>query len=118
MISNAFDTRGGLTYVDRLDFTRGSPLRAVRRMAWPTVKLHVDDSTLTLSSRTSSDTLRHVQVEALPHRPLHGRFPLPATAVSFQVEGRDQVLLFWTPRVGAVLRKLADLGWDAEDPRS
>lgn len=47
--------------------------------------------------------------------PVPRRFPLPATAVSFEVEGRDQVLLFWTPRAGAVLRALEELGWDAED---
>ncbi|WCN80139.1 hypothetical protein [Micromonospora sp. LH3U1] len=116
MISDTFVTRGGLTYVDRRDFTRGDTLSAVRRLAWPTVKLHADDSTLTFSSRTGSDTLQHAQVTALPHRPFHGRFPLPASAVSLEVEGRDQVLLFWTPCVGAVLRELAELGWDAEDP--
>ncbi|MEW2429094.1 hypothetical protein AB0877_13870 [Micromonospora sp. NPDC047644] len=33
-----------------------------------------------------------------------------------EVEERDQVLLFWTPRVGAVLRALEKLGWDAEQP--
>ncbi|RLP92184.1 hypothetical protein [Micromonospora sp. CV4] len=116
MISETFDARGGLTYVDRLDFTRGDTLKAARRLAWPTVKLRADESTLTFSSRTSSDTLQQFSTVALPHRPFHGRFPLPATAVSFQVEGRDQVLLFWTPRVGAVLRELGKLGWDAEDP--
>ncbi|MEU8014002.1 hypothetical protein [Micromonospora parva] len=115
MISESFDARGGLTHVDRLDFTRGNPLRAVRRMAWPTVKLHADNSTLTFTSRTGSDTLEHFHVTALAHRPLYGRFPLPATAVSFEVEGRDEVLLFWTPRAGAVLRALEKLGWDAED---
>ncbi|MER7589619.1 hypothetical protein ABTW72_19000 [Micromonospora sp. NPDC127501] len=116
MISETFDARGGLTYVDRVDFTRGNPLRAVRRMAWPTVKLHADDSTLTFTSRTGSDTLEHFSVAALAHHPVHRRFPLPATAVSFDVEGRDQILLFWTPRAGAVLRALDKLGWDAEQP--
>ncbi|MBM0204879.1 hypothetical protein JNW90_18730 [Micromonospora sp. STR1s_5] len=37
-------------------------------------------------------------VAALAHHPFHRRIPLPATAVSFDVEGRDQILLFWTPR--------------------
>ncbi|RAO22647.1 hypothetical protein MED15_01496 [Micromonospora noduli] len=116
MISETFDARGGLTYVDRLDFTRGNPLRAVRRMAWPTVQLHADGSTLTFTSRTGSDTLEHFYVAALAHHPFHRRFPLPATAVWFDVEGRDQILLFWTPRAGAVLRALDKLGWDAEQP--
>ncbi|WP_433311352.1 hypothetical protein ACQP0U_24730 [Micromonospora sp. CA-269861] len=97
MISETFDARGGLTYVHRLDFTRGSSLRAVRRMAWPTVKLHADDSTLTFTSRTGSDTLEHFYVAAVAHHPFSRRFPLPATAVAFEVEERDQVLLFWTP---------------------
>ena len=116
MISETFDARGGLTYVDRLDFTRGDTLRAARRLAWPTVKLHADESTLTFTSRSGSDTLEHFYVAALAHHPFHRRFPLPATAVSFEVEGRDQVLLFWTPRAGAVLRALDKLGWDAEQP--
>ncbi|MEU4553117.1 hypothetical protein [Micromonospora violae] len=115
MISETFDARGGLTYVDRLDVTRGNPLRAVRRMAWPTVKLHADDSTLTFTSRTGSDTLEHFYVAAAAHHPFHRRFPLPSTAVSFDVEGRDQILFFWTPRAGAVLGALGRLGWDAED---
>ncbi|MGC4847692.1 hypothetical protein ACLQ3F_10660 [Micromonospora sp. DT15] len=116
MISETFDTRGGLTYVDRLDFTRGDTLRAVRRMVWPTVRLHADDSTVTFTSRTGSDTLEHFYVAAVAHHPFHRRFPLPATAVAFEVEERDQVLLFWTLRVGAVLRALEELGWDAEQP--
>ncbi|MFE9919136.1 hypothetical protein ACFYPG_28655 [Micromonospora sp. NPDC005553] len=116
MISETFDTRGGLTYVDRLDFTRGDTLRAVQRMVWPTVRLHADHSTVTFTSRTGSDTLEHFYVAAVAHHPFHRRFPLPATAVAFEVEERDQVLLFWTPRVGAVLRALEKLGWDAEQP--
>ncbi|MEU8128071.1 hypothetical protein AB0B68_12700 [Micromonospora sp. NPDC049049] len=116
MVSETFDTRGWLTYVDRLAFTQGDTLRAARRMAWPTVKLHADDSTLTFTSRTRSDTLEHFYVAAVAHHPFHRRFPLPATAVAFEVEERDQVLLFWTPRVGAVLRALEKLGWDAEQP--
>ncbi|MEU8406118.1 hypothetical protein AB0C19_07920 [Micromonospora sp. NPDC048842] len=116
MISKTFDARGGLTYVDRLDVTRGNPLRAVRRMAWPTVKLHADDRTLTFTSRSGSDTLEQFNVAALAHHPFYRRIPVPATAVCFEVEGRDQVLLFWTPRVGAVLRALDELGWDARQP--
>ncbi|MEW1588279.1 hypothetical protein AB0283_22895 [Micromonospora vinacea] len=116
MISKTFDARGGLTYVDRLDFTRGNPLRPVRRLAWPTVKLHADGSTLTFTSRTGSDALDHFSVVALAHHPFHRRFPVPASAVAFAVESRDQVLLFWTPRAGAVLRALDRLGWDAEQP--
>jgi hypothetical protein len=115
-VANTFTARGGLTYVDRLDFTRGAPLTAVRRTAWPSVRLRADEAALTLDSRAGSDTLTFTDVTALPHRPFHGRFPLPAAAVSFEVEGRDQVLLFWTPRPGAVLRGLARLGWDAEEP--
>ncbi|MEV4658724.1 hypothetical protein [Micromonospora sp. NPDC049301] len=115
MVLNSFVARGGLSYVDRLDFTRGDTARVVRRLAWPTVGLRATDTTLTFSSRTGADTVQHAQVTAQPHRPFYGRFPLPASAVSFEVEGRDQVLLFWTPRVGAVLRGLAKLGWDAED---
>ncbi|MEK8109874.1 hypothetical protein NKG94_46450 [Micromonospora sp. M12] len=79
------------------------------------MRLHVDDRTLTFTSRTGSDTLEQVDVAALAHHPFHRRFPLPATAVSFDVEGRDQVLLFWTPRANAVLRALDKLGWDAEE---
>ncbi|MET7946589.1 hypothetical protein [Micromonospora sp. NPDC005324] len=116
MISESFDARGGLTYVDRLDFTRGDTLRAVRRMAWPTVKLHADDSTVTFTSRAGSDALEHFFVAAVAHHPFHRRIPLPATAVAFEVEERDQVLLFWTPRAVAVLRALDKLGWDAEQP--
>ncbi|MBG6063907.1 hypothetical protein [Micromonospora ureilytica] len=116
MISETFDARGGLTYVDRLDFTRGNTLRAARRLAWPTVKLRADESTLTFTARSGSDTLEHFNVSVLAHHPFHRRIPLPATAVSFEVEGRDQVLLFWTPRAGAVLRALDKLGWDAEQP--
>jgi hypothetical protein len=50
----------------------------------------------------------------LPHRPFNGRFPVPACAVSFEVAGHEQVLLFWTPRVTTVIRELALRGWDAE----
>jgi hypothetical protein len=39
------------------------------------VKLHADDSTLTFTSRTGSDTLEHFSVAALAHHPFHRRFP-------------------------------------------
>jgi hypothetical protein len=108
--------RGGLTYVDRLDFTRGVSLTVAKRLAWPSVRLVVGDGSLTFSSRAGSDSLQRTEVTALPHRPFYGRFPLPATAVSFEVEERDQVLLFWTPRAGAVIRELGRRGWDAVEP--
>jgi hypothetical protein len=106
--------RGGLTYVDRRDFTRGDSGTAIRRMRWPSASLWVEDSTLTFSSRTGSDALQHAEVTALPHGPHLGWFPAPAFAVSFETEERDQVLLFWTHRARAVLRELARLGWDAD----
>ncbi|MFC3503347.1 NUDIX domain-containing protein [Micromonospora krabiensis] len=105
--------RGGLTYVDRRDFIRGD-LTVIRRLRWPSVGLWVEDSTLTLSSRAGSDALHHSEVTAVPHGPYLGWLPSPALAVSFQVEDRDQVLLFWTPRARAVIRRLAQLGWDAD----
>ncbi|GIF63321.1 hypothetical protein Ais01nite_13560 [Asanoa ishikariensis] len=106
--------RGGLTYVDRRDFVRGD-YTVLKRMRWPSVSLWVEDSTLTFSSRAASDALQHAEVTALPHRPVVlGRFPLPAFAVSFETEERDQVLLFWAPRARAIIRELARLGWDAD----
>jgi hypothetical protein len=116
MIMGPFQARGGLTYVDRLDFTRGDTLTVTKRRLWPSVRLSLTDDTLTLSSRSGSDTLHRSDVTALPHQPFYGRFPIPPLAVSFEVEGRDQVLLFWTPRVGSVIRELGHRGWDAIEP--
>nr|WP_296072687.1 hypothetical protein [uncultured Actinoplanes sp.] len=116
MIVDRSLARGGLSYVDRLDFTRGSSLTVAKRMPWPSVRLVAGEDSVTFSSRAGADTLRRAEVTAVPHRPLYGRFGLPAAAVSFEVEGRDQVLLFWTPRVAAVIRELARRGWDAVDP--
>ena len=106
--------RGGLTYVDHRDFRRGDSLAALKWMRWPAVRLWVEDSTLTFSSRGGSDALEHAEVTALPHGPYLGWLPSPAFAVSFETENRDQVLLFWTPRARAVIRELARLGWDAD----
>ena len=114
MAADIFWARGGLTHVDRLDFTRGDTLTAIQRKVWPSVRLRADDHTLTFSSGTWSETLHPTGMTALPHRPFHGRFPVPACAVSFEAAGNAQVLLFWTPRVGAVIRELARRGWDAD----
>ncbi|MEV4703928.1 hypothetical protein [Actinoplanes sp. NPDC049316] len=117
MIPKTLLARGGLTYVDRRDFTRGDSPRVVKRMRWPSVCLWVEDSELTFSSRAGCDVLHHAEVTALPHGPIVGRHWALALAVSFSTPERDQVLLFWTPRARAVLRELARLGWDA-DPRA
>ncbi|MEG3632567.1 hypothetical protein [Micromonospora palythoicola] len=117
MASKTLLARGGLTYVDRRDFTRGDSPRVVKRMRWPSVRLWVEDSTLTFSSRAGSDVLQHTEVTALPHGPIVGRHWALALAVSFGTAERDHVLLFWTPRARSVLRELARLGWDA-DPRA
>jgi hypothetical protein len=89
-------------------------LTAIQRKRWPSVRLQADDHTLTFSSGTWSETLHPAALTALPHRPFNGRFPVPACAVSFEVAGHEQVLLFWTPRVTTVIRELALRGWDAE----
>ncbi|MGW4946375.1 hypothetical protein ACWEOZ_32875 [Actinoplanes sp. NPDC004185] len=117
MASKTLLARGGLTYVDRRDFTHGDSLRVVRRMRWPSVCLWVEDSELTLSSRAGTDVLQHAEVTALPHGPILARHWAVALAVSFDTAERDQVLLFWTPRARGVLRELARRGWDA-DPRA
>jgi hypothetical protein len=109
-----FTARGGLTYVDRLDFTRGDTMTVLRRMVWPSVLLRADDSTLSFSSRKGTDSAPRDEVIALSHRPFYGRFPLPATAVSFEVKGRDHVLLFWTARARTVLGELSKLSYEAD----
>jgi hypothetical protein len=73
MAPDPFVTRGGLTYVDRLDFTGGDTLTAVKRVLWPSVNLRVEDSPPTFSFRTGSDTLQHTQEPALPYQPFYGR---------------------------------------------
>jgi len=94
MASKTLLARGGLTYVDRRDFTRGDSLRVGKRIRWPSVSLWVEDSRLTLSSRAGSDVLQYAEVTALPHGPIVGRHWALALAVSFSTAERDQVLLF------------------------
>src|SRR3712207_216999 len=65
--------RGGLTYVDRRDFTRGDSPTVVKRMRWPSVRLWVEDSRLTFTSRAGSDVLQQAEVTALPHGSILGR---------------------------------------------
>jgi len=117
MASKTLLARGGLTYVDRRDFTRGDSLCVLKRVRWPSVYLWVEDSTLTFSSRAGSEVLQHAEVTALPHGPIVGRHWAIALAVSFETTERDHVMLFWTHRARGVLRQLARLGWDA-DPRA